>query len=378
MSRHHERTRLTTGFSLIEVMVGIAIGLLGVLVVMQVSVAFEEQKRTTTTGADTQSNGITALHTVERDVRKAGYGMNLPGAFACEIKRYYASGVIGSLTMAPITITNGVGGRPDSIRILASAKEGWSLPSRVTVDHPPQATNIFLNTTLGMDVGDMLVIYEPGKTCTLIQATGIPNGNVQVHHQNTSVWNPPGGAAVDLYPPGGYNVGAIVFNMGAVIDHTYSINAASNLLLTEYVSITNTSNVVPLAADIVNMQAQYGFDTRAGVQTDSIVDTWSATMVDADGNGVTGDAGDLVRIAAVRMAMVARSPLMEKMADGAACDITRAVAAGGLPANAPTWVAGAIDVSINPDGSDSPNWRCYRYTTFENTIPLRNLIWRET
>lgn len=366
-------TRRNLGFSLVEIMVGIAIGLLGVLIIMQVSVVFEGQKRTTTTGADAQTNAATALYTVDRDVRRAGYGLSLPGALGCTIRQYYDGAELPSLSLSPVVITSGTNGAPDRIRILASSKGNWSLPSRITVEHPPQATNIFLNTNLGIEVGDLLVAYEPGKTCTLMQATGIPNGNVQVHHQNTSQWNPPGGA--NIFPSGGYSVGALVLNMGSLIDHTYSLDAGSNLMLTELDSSSNTSVTRSITSDIVNMQAEYGFDTRAGVQDDPRVDTWSATMIDADASGTVNDAGDIARVIAVRMAVVARSPLKEKRNASGVCDITISTAVGGRPANTPIWAGGAIDVSKNSDGTANADWQCYRYKTFESVIPLRNLLW---
>ena len=365
-------TRRNHGFSLVEIMVGVAIGLLGVLIIMQVSVVFEGQKRTTTTGADAQTNGVTALYTVERDVRRAGYGMSVPGALGCTVKRYYDTAATSDLSLAPVVITNGAGGAPDSVRILSSSKTGWSLPSRITVEHPPEATNIFLNTTLGMEEGDLLVAYEPGKDCTLVQATGIPNGNVQVHHQNTSKWNPPGGS--NIFPVGGYSVGAQVLNLGAMIDRTYSL-ANGNLMLADFSSVTNTTTTRAITADIVNMQAEYGFDTRAWPQNDPRVDTWSATMIDADASGTVNDAGDIARVIAVRMAVVARSPLMEKPNASGVCDITIDTAVAGRTVNKPTWSAGDIDASKNPDGTANANWKCYRYKTFENIIPLRNLLW---
>lgn len=365
-------TRRNQGFSLVEIMVGVAIGLLGVLIIMQVSVVFEGQKRTTTTGADAQTNGVTALYTVERDVRRAGYGMSVPGALGCTVKRYYDSAPIGDLSLAPVVIANGAAGAPDSIRILSSSNAGWSLPSRITVEHPPQATNIFLNTTLGMEEGDLLVAYEPGKDCTLMQATGIPNGNVQVHHQNTSEWNPPGGS--NIFPASGYGVGALVLNLGALIDRTYSL-ANGNLILADFSSATNTSTIRAITPDIVNMQAEYGFDTRAWPQNDPRVDTWSATMIDADASGTVNDAGDIARVIAVRMAVVARSPLMEKPNATGVCDITIDAAVSGRTVNKPTWAGGDIDASKNPDGTPNANWKCYRYKTFENIIPLRNLLW---
>jgi type IV pilus assembly protein PilW len=349
--------RCDRGFSLVEIMVGVAIGMIGVLVIMQVAAVFEGQKRTTTTGADAQTNGVTALYTVERDGRRAGYGLNATSALGCTIKRYFDTGAATNLVLAPVIITNGASGAPDSIEILASSKSGWSVPSRVTVDHPPQATNIFMNTTLGINVGDLLVLSEPGKDCTLIQATGIPNGNVQVLHQNTSKWNPPGGS--NIFPADGYSVGAQVLNLGALIDHTYSVTAGT-LMLSEVNSSTNTAVQRPLIADVVNMQFEYGFDTRAGAQADPRVDTWSATMIDADHSGTTNDAGDIARVVAVRMAIVARSSLMEKPNANGVCETTT---------TEPTWDGGTIKIDTDP------NWKCYRYKTLETVIPLRNILW---
>jgi len=70
------------GFSLVEIMVGMVIGLLSTIVVMQVYATFEGQKRTTTSGSDAQTNGAVALYTVERDARLAGYGFINPACLA--------------------------------------------------------------------------------------------------------------------------------------------------------------------------------------------------------------------------------------------------------------------------------------------------------
>jgi type IV pilus assembly protein PilW len=50
---------------------------------------------------------------------------------------------------------------------------------------------------------------------------------------------------------------------------------------------------------------------------------------------------------------------------------------------APTWSGTALgaapfgfQVSLNL--SADPNWQCYRYKTFETTIPLRNWIWKSS
>lgn len=360
--------RRSQGFSLVEIMVGIAIGMLGVIIITQVSSVFEGQKRTATTGSDAQVNGVSALFTLERDIRRAGYGMS-PETLGCTVRRYYNGTEIANLSMAPVVIVNGANGLPDTVSILASSKTNWSLANRVTVDHSLAATSVFLNTTLGMAVGDLLVAYEEGKACTLLQASTISTSNVEVQHLDTQPWNRSTGFDV------AYGVGALLLNMGSLISHTYSVDGNGNLIISEFNSATNTSTTRAVTADIVSMQAEYGFDTRAGVQAEPRVDTWSASMVNADGLGTTGDAGDVARIVAVRMAIVARSSLMEKANASGTCDITISADAGGRSANAPKWIGGAIDVSKNPDGSANANWQCYRYKTFENTIPLRNSLW---
>lgn len=378
MRQISKTTRQNAGFSLIEIMVGIVIGLIGVLVMMQVAAVFEGQKRTTTTGSDAQTNGAVALYMVERDMRRAGYGLSVAGALGCQVRRKFDdAGASDVLVLTPVTITDGASGLPDTVRFLASSKGGWSVPSSITKDHPSSATNIFLNTVLGVEETDMMVLYEPGKTCTLIQATGIPNGNVQVHHQNSgSKWNPPSGG--DIYPAGGFDIGAQAINMGTIIDRTYSLDAASNLVLADYSSSTNTTANQPLAADIVQLQAQYGFDTRSGTQTDTRINTWSATMINADGAGTTGDNGDLQRIYAIRMAVVARSAIKEKpQAGGTTCNITTAAPRWKNADPADSTQDLELDVSKHPDGSANADWQCYRYRVFESVIPLRNLLWRE-
>ncbi len=98
------------------------------------------------------------------------------------------------------------------------------------------------------------------------------------------------------------------------------------------------------------MQAQYGRDTDG----DGAVDVWDEIAPAAPNAWAT--------IAAVRLGLVARSALPERPDPATGACTTTEVA--------PTWVAGAFDLSADP------NWRCYRYRVFETTVSLRNMIWR--
>ena len=77
--QHHQSAKSfrQAGFSLVELMVGLVIGLLATLAIMQIFSAFEGQKRTTSGTADAQTSGSVALYTLQRDVQLAGFGLPL-------------------------------------------------------------------------------------------------------------------------------------------------------------------------------------------------------------------------------------------------------------------------------------------------------------
>lgn len=90
-------------------------------------------------------------------------------------------------------------------------------------------------------------------------------------------------------------------------------------------------------------------------------------MLDADGNGTTGDNSDLRRLIAVRVALVVRSAERSDQ---------------GCKASAPQWMAGSAssgklaltDISLNHVN----DWRCYRYRILQTEVPLRNLLWTDS
>ncbi len=78
------------GVTLVEMMVGMLVGMLAVLVISQVLLTSESQKRTTTGGADAQVNGALALYSLQRDLEHAGYGISRsPNIIDCPISVSY-------------------------------------------------------------------------------------------------------------------------------------------------------------------------------------------------------------------------------------------------------------------------------------------------
>ena len=79
-SRHH-----AMGFGLVEVMVGVVIGMAGVIIMLQMLSNAESAKRVTAGGNDAEVNGAIALYGLERDLRAAGYGLNAYTLLGCSL-----------------------------------------------------------------------------------------------------------------------------------------------------------------------------------------------------------------------------------------------------------------------------------------------------
>jgi type IV pilus assembly protein PilW len=69
----HPRSR-SRGLSLIEILVGVAIGLIGTVAIFQAVAVWSKHTATTTSGGDAQVAGTLALYNIERDVKQAGHG----------------------------------------------------------------------------------------------------------------------------------------------------------------------------------------------------------------------------------------------------------------------------------------------------------------
>ncbi|TXF12054.1 PilW family protein [Pelomicrobium methylotrophicum] len=363
--------RASAGFSLVEIMVAVAISLIGIVVVFQVFAVSEGYKRTTTSGGDAQTNGALALFTIEREVRMAGYGLNDTSLLSCKVLAYHEGPPVREFNfrMVPVEITDGASGAPDTISIMYSTSDLRPKPARLTQDMPSPSATFKVDNRYGFVEGDLIIAAEPGKDCTLAEVTGVPgtpgrsdnvihnSGNyTNAEGQNVSAkYNKPGGLGV------AYTTNGKLFNLGGKpVANLYSI--ANGKLQVQALLVS--ASATPIVDGIVQLQAEYGKDdginngtvTNASyVADDGIVDRYDAVSPPA------GDALAWSRIIALRFAVVARSALPERPDPDGVCRTTT---------KAPTWAGGNIDLSADP------NWRCYRYKVFETTVPIRNLIWK--
>jgi len=421
------RDRLSErGFSMVELLVAMLIGLIGMIIIFQVFEVSESIKRSTTSGGDAQQNGVIALYTMERDFKNAGMGFNDSTFVGCNLvgwdrtrapQDFPPAGV--TMKLAPVFITSGAATTdPDQISVIygSQPQAAGSVPLFSDMDATKNgAEDLFITNPFGYGVGDLLVLVEPGtaKNCSIMEVSKI-NGN-QITHDLTSYFaagtqhdprfNKVGGLGVVYQGVGTANTSR-VFNLGNLYNKApggtapanppvYNVYAVANgsLTVTSQFQVDNGQPVVTSVADnIVHMRALYGLDdgindavtvtynVGAAVKGDGIVDryvdaaTFNALLAAAPPPAPTPWAN----LIAVRIAVVSRSALPEKPSSGKLSDPCDATVSEpqwtGTPWAATLNYKTRLDVSAIVAAPD--DWKCYRYRMFETTIPLRNWIWK--
>lgn len=375
-SVHHQ-----AGFSLVEILVGLVIGLLASLVIMQVFSVYEGQKRTTTGSADAQTNGSIALYTIGRELRMAGFGLvaNTKSPLDCTIVNPGTPADI-----SPVIITDGgaVVGASDTIAIHYGNSASGGVPSQIVggvgvAAGLPTANSVGLANNLGCHVGDAALLVN-NATCNLTSVTGPTDIAVP-----PTASSPPDNISVALLSVNGAANGVYLSCLGSWNTTVFRINP--NYDPTGATGVANTQAYLqrsgaPSVADIVNIQAQYGIsDTATSNQITSWVDatgpTWAAPSV-ADRN----------RIKAVHIAVVARNGLYEKGVVTSTCTTAQGTINYGPCAwddtnFGPASPAPAIDLrndTLPTDTANDQHWQHYRYRVFDTIIPLRNMIWAKS
>ncbi|MFZ2366319.1 MAG: PilW family protein [Azonexus sp.] len=347
MIPYERQTGAQAGMGLVELMVAMVIGLFTVLVIMQVFSVFEGDKRTTTSGADAQTNGMIALYNIKRQVAMAGFGLptfstkNPP--LLCSDPNLASGGV----NLFPVAIADGgnAAGASDavSIRIGSSLNGGVPFFAAETA----VATNILVKNSMACQVNDVAIV-STGANCMFTKVTAVPDathvtfqGNVTTAKDSTSI-----------------------ACLGNWTELSYMVNGGQMRLVTTVNGVnTDAQNV----EGIVNIQAQYGVSNAPNSND-------IAQWVDATGAWATPNIATRNRIKAIRVAVVARSSLREKNNVTDACSSTTALNPTGLCAWEGTAVSPAPVINL-ADDADGVSWQRYRYRVYETIVPLRNVIW---
>ncbi len=336
-----------SGFSLIEIMVGMVIGLLAIIIMMQVFAVSEERKRTANAGSDAQNSAVIALDGIQRDIGQSAYGFALTRLLGCNLQLPFGAPV----PLAPVIINPPVAvipaGDANTDTLLVSYGLGNDQPEGYNVLNQSGTIYTIIGTSM-LRVGDRVVAAPAACGATTLVLGTVQAVNASVVQLSTSA------------------AGTGLFNLGATPRFLAYAVRNGNLVVCDYMaancgdataaSLANPAIWRLVAENIASLRAQYGRDTSGTM--DGIVDTYDQTTPTT--------ACLWARTPAIRLALVARSAQFEKE------NVTLA-APQWSGSTSPTPVA--IGVPTNPDGTPDALWQRYRYRVFETVVPIRNVAW---
>lgn len=422
-----------SGFSLIEILIGMTIGLVVILVIMQTMSLFESQRQRSNGAANMQSNGLLALYSLEQETRQAGYSMvvtyqgvgdlpcvkinghsSVPGVFDAIPIGITTSGVLDSITIARIDSAMGglmTGGLIAHISSPLAAQADLTAAAGILLDsasgtlkttgitqtvayYPVSATlpdNLAFKTI--STVGDTVLISSasgvvPKAACTLLtvkqfvsavaytpeqfNASGVSTQSaVQAWTKlSFSTTNNAGLDSTQTPVFPGYASGtAVMHNLGPNPTLMRTTFAVNNLG-----QFTKTINGVSsvVADNIVSLQAQYGIAPLGTAAINCWVNPTAANTNPASTNCPAGDAGDWT-VAGLQATPDNIKRIKAIRVAIVARNAMMEKATNGVctaTTTAPiSWLNGP---AVNLTGD--PNWQCYRYKVYQTIIPLNNVI----
>lgn len=348
MRQRVETRRLprTRGVSIVEIMIGLLIGMIGVLVIMQALSVFEGRKRTVGSGSDAQTVGAIALYAIKREAKFAGYGFGTAPAdvFNCTLDVLPSGGYVPPpLALVPARIVKGAApGQADELVLMYSHSVAQITPTPIRA---VSGNDVVIKATGAIAKDDFVLAALPGSpgTCSLRRVNAVDAGAATITVASISP-----SFAVDASL---FNFSRDANNLGMAANRYYVVG--ERLMVQDLLSGVSTE----IAPGVVGMQLQYGLDAAGN---DGVIDTWSATL----------GAASWTAVRALRLSIAVRSGQFERT------KVTPTVPATSWGVDfAMNDIGGASD--SDPGGADGGpnNWRNYRYQVFESVVPLVNIMW---
>jgi type IV pilus assembly protein PilW len=427
--------RRSAGFTLIEMMVALVVGMVVILSVVAVQKAFESQRRTSTSGNDLDNAGAYVLSQLDGALRSAGsgfsqvytqtYGCQLyasnggsvvvppsSGAFPAPFENVLgASGIGGPVRMAPVIILpantttsllNGGNGSSDVLLVMGGAGSPANLQTPFA--GVPTSTTLNLQNAVGFNPSDLVLItdtvqaggpspclvdqLDSGAISTTETFNASGSSSLTVNLSGTTYTSP----LMAAHPFGVAGSAVSIGNANGNYPTFQLIGVGSNNQLMSY-DLLNLQNSAPtpIGDAVMEMHALYLMNSTTGngyVAANPSLSAYSPATLLA---GTTAASGTLTKITAVRVGLILKSPLLEKMVSGAGGnwqhvapptltlfndpDLVDASGVAITPYTRTLDPAGVCTAPGSVTGANVPVAGCerdYRYRTVEVTIPLRN------
>lgn len=415
------------GFSLIELLVAMVIGLVVTLAVTSVLIRSEGSKRSSTSVNEINQTGAYTAFVLDRVIRSAGSGFSQrwSDVYGCLLDVSKASNAVlpvsatiaapsafrnikSSSTTLPIRLapliigrdladTTGVGAevRGDVLIVMAGSAGVGESPQPVnpgSVDVTTTPPQLQLQNTLGYRTNDLVLLSDTGVAAGCMMQ--------QVGTLAAASYGQVLPLAGDYYRAAGTNVALTSFGASTIVMQlgsasttqpnrpqffAYAVGENRTLYSYDLLNPLPTGGVdnrpdVAIADNVVEMRAVYGLDTTS--PPDGIINEWVRATGNFEAsvltNGSAASRNRLRQIIAVRVGLILRTSLQERSAAAAtsASGVTAQETFQQPSAASLTLFEGLTDsggASLSYTRSVTGDDALYRYRPVDVTIPLRNV-----
>lgn len=379
-SRPRLRRHAVRGFSLIELLVAVVIGMVLTLAITGMMIRSEGGRRAVTSTSDVATNAAYVAYVLDRTLRSAGsgYSQSADIAFGCRILASRSGtqvlprttafpapfgSVPQNVRLAPVVVHAGAGSGGSDIIAVASGSSGLGeLPMRV-LPGSITGTTVNIPSTVGIRAGDLVMVLQDTNNCMLQQvATGFTGGATQMvtlgGNFAANTINSINLSSMGSSSPAQLAVlGNIAGNQPQF--QLLGLDDLNNLVAYDVLRLDGGDTVVPLAEGVADLRVRYGLDTNG----DNLVDTWQspATGNFTAANLLTGTAvatANLSSILALRVGLILRSTVPDREV-----------------VSQPNQVLFAdLGTTLQVTRTLSADEQRLRHRTLEFTVPLRNVM----
>lgn len=356
------------GVSIIELMVGLVVGLLVSLAAVSSAQLFTAAQRQGIGTGSGNGNAASAMASIKNDLANGGLGFFGDLTYLCSRLNLSINGttVIDGAAFSPVTASRPGASTNDMLDVAYASNVIGGVA--VTLNSASDGMSAALKTLLPVSVNQsvLLASTDTAVPCTLRSVTAItaPTATTSqvLTFGNAGLNNQVNFSTLPSYPAGSW-----VTLVGALRWNRYSVNG-TNLQMTDMTTGVSST----LLRNVIGFRVLYGISAAPAMpvpvtstgNTGTVID-WKKTT-DAGWGSVT--SANIGQVKAVRIALVLRSAQREKTDASGNCNATQ---------NKPTLWAdlaalGVASETIEPDVAD---WQCYRYRTQIIVAPMRNIVY---
>lgn len=393
-TKNVRRSHADRGFTLVELMIAMAIGLIVTLAVTTMIVVSQSHERVTTGANDMNQGGAFTASILDNSVRSAGAGFSQywnQGVIGCRLnaersgthilprssalpapfEKVMGGAGVSDLRLAPLLIAQGQSaGESDVLLVMSGLTNVGDVPRDIR-SYSTADNKLFMKNTVSLHQGDVIVISREGTTdCIVTQVDGgaspfedtpgqdtLPLGGTFFSEQsrdgNTSLTD------LALNSSGRTKLSAIG-NVNNVQLQAFGVGADQVLYRYDLLQSNDRDASEPVAEGVVAMRAVYGVASDLDQASSMPAPVWEAPADDFALDALIAQSPpERIRsIVAVRVSMLVRSSVRQP---SLVADESYTLLAD-LP--------GASTVSL------ANSERHFAHRIFETTIPMRSMMVR--